>query len=54
MPKLTERQEFLLGLIVREYVEAHGGSIRVESREGEGTTFKVLLPVGESAEGSGL
>jgi signal transduction histidine kinase len=35
-----------LGLsIVRHAVERHGGSIRVDSRLGEGTTFTVILPV---------
>jgi len=35
-----------LGLaIAREIVEAHVGQITVESREGEGTTFAVTLPV---------
>jgi signal transduction histidine kinase len=35
-----------LGLaIAKEIVEAHGGQITVESREGEGTTFVVTLPV---------
>ncbi|ATB28144.1 sensor histidine kinase [Melittangium boletus] len=34
-----------LGLfITRRIVEAHGGSIEVRSREGEGTTFTVRLP----------
>ncbi|NPV09951.1 MAG: PAS domain S-box protein [Anaerolineae bacterium] len=34
-----------LGLyIAREIVEAHGGCIEVESRLGEGTTFRVRLP----------
>ena len=37
-----------LGLaITRKLVEAHGGNIHVESREGEGTTFTVFLPCGE-------
>jgi signal transduction histidine kinase len=34
-----------LGLfIVRHVVAAHGGTISVESSEGEGTTFLVRLP----------
>jgi signal transduction histidine kinase len=34
-----------LGLpILREIVEAHGGSVRLESRKGEGTTAVVRLP----------
>ncbi len=31
--------------IVRKIVELHGGSVRVESARGEGTTFTVTLPV---------
>lgn len=35
-----------LGLAITErIVKEHGGEIRVESREGEGTTFTVILPV---------
>jgi two-component system sensor histidine kinase VicK len=35
-----------LGLsIVRRVVELHGGSIRVESKENEGTTFFVRVPL---------
>ena len=35
-----------LGLaIAKEIVEAHGGSIAVESRRGEGTKFSLVLPV---------
>ena len=34
-----------LGLaIVKEIVEAHGGAVSVESREGEGSTFRFTLP----------
>lgn len=32
-------------------VESHGGSIRVESEEGQGTVFTVALPVGPSMAG---
>ena len=35
-----------LGLAVtRKVIEQHGGTIRVESREGKGTTFTLTLPL---------
>jgi signal transduction histidine kinase len=41
-----------LGLwITRQFVEAMAGSIRVQSRLGEGATFVVELPVADRAEG---
>ncbi len=37
-----------LGLsIVKEIVELHGGQIRVESTEGEGTTFTMWMPISQ-------
>ncbi len=34
-----------LGLsVTREIIEEHGGQIEVESKEGEGTTFRIFLP----------
>ena len=32
--------------LVKELVEMHGGTIRAESREGQGTTFLVTIPLG--------
>lgn len=38
-----------LGLSISSHIaELHGGRIAVESREGEGSTFSVFLPLGES------
>ena len=38
-------------LLTRKIVQEHGGEISFESREGQGTTFRVLLPRGESQPG---
>ena len=39
-----------LGLsIVRHVAVNHGGAVEVESREGEGSSFTVILPVVEEA-----
>ena len=45
-----------LGLMIcHRIVTAHGGSIEVRSREGEGATFSVHLPLGgDSAAGASL
>jgi len=34
--------------VVKEFVELHKGTIHVESKEGEGTTFKIIFPAGHS------
>lgn len=36
--------------LVKEIAEAHGGSVRVESTVGKGTTMTVLLPFSQSSE----
>ena len=42
----TKRKGTGLGLaIVHQIVENHGGKIEVESREGWGTTFRIILPM---------
>jgi two-component system sensor histidine kinase HydH len=42
----TKRKGTGLGLaIVHQIVESHGGDIEVKSREGEGTTFRITLPL---------
>ena len=33
---------------VRQIVEQHGGTVSVESREGEGSTFTIRLPLSEA------
>jgi signal transduction histidine kinase len=44
-----------LGLaLVKEIVERHRGTVTVESREGEGTTFRVCLPEVEAEKVSAL
>lgn len=47
----TKKKGFGIGLYqVRQIVEAHEGQIEVASREGQGTTFTVWLPAGESVQ----
>jgi two-component system sensor histidine kinase SenX3 len=43
-----------LGLsIVRHIAQVHSGEVTVTSREGEGSTFKFVLPIIDAADGAG-
>src|SRR5690606_30074266 len=42
-----------LGLsIVKHAIQRHGGEVRLWSREGQGSTFTILLPLAEPPEGA--
>jgi signal transduction histidine kinase len=46
----TKPQGTGLGLaIAKRFTEAHGGTITVDSRPGEGATFRVTLPAASGA-----
>jgi signal transduction histidine kinase len=43
--KTTKKKGLGIGLFhCKKIVEAHGGKIEVESEEGKGSTFRVVLP----------
>jgi signal transduction histidine kinase len=45
----TKKRGLGIGLFhCKQIVDAHGGQIEVESVEGKGSTFRVMLPIGES------
>jgi PAS domain S-box-containing protein len=49
LPFYTTKEEGIgLGLaLVQKIIVSHGGSIEVDSKEGKGTTFRMILPVSE-------
>jgi len=36
--------------IASRIIEAHAGQIEIKSRQGKGTTFRILLPLAQQAE----
>jgi signal transduction histidine kinase len=47
----TKAKGMGIGLpVAKQFVEGHGGSIRVESQPGKGSTFTVTLPITPKAE----
>jgi putative PEP-CTERM system histidine kinase len=47
----TKKQGMGIGLYhCKTIIDAHGGNLNVESEEGKGTTFKILLPLGRNRE----
>jgi signal transduction histidine kinase len=51
-PRVQASEGSGLGLfLVRHAVRAHGGSIDVQSRLAEGTTFSIYLPIGQPQRG---
>ena len=47
----TKKQGMGIGLYhCKTIVDAHGGKLTVESEEGKGTTFRILLPIKKSDE----
>ncbi|WP_242832405.1 sensor histidine kinase [Desulfosporosinus orientis] len=51
--KARERESGGTGLglaIAKEFIQAHGGSIQVDSKIGEGSSFRILLPMKQSAD----
>ena len=50
----TKKQGMGIGLFhCKKIIEAHQGRIEVESEEGKGTTFKVLIPLTNRVQGAG-
>jgi putative PEP-CTERM system histidine kinase len=50
--KSTKKKGLGVGLYqCKSIVEAHGGRIEVESQEGKGSTFRVILPAGQQPHG---
>lgn len=56
IPRHSTKPEYGTGFglpIAKRYIEAHGGTLKIDSREGEGTVVAFTLPIADGGEDDG-